>query len=433
VGQNSTQSDFNDSELVIALVGPVGTDFGQVTDLLSSQLRQYQYKVETIRISEAIIRTLADVKSHQSDYERIVNLMDAGDETRKKAGDNSILAKGVAAYIASKRPRENGESQLNPRTAYIISSLKHPAEVSRLQQIYPHGFYLFGINSSAVKRKASLKNRKGMSDDQADALMRRDEHDDREGGRNGQQTTDTFHLADFFLNLDESESSIAASIERNLKLLFGHPYTTPLFDEFAMFMAFAASLRSADLSRQVGAVVARREEILSLGANDCPKFGGGLYWPERLGDGSVVDAERGRDYMRGIDANKEQQAKIIENICKAAKQSDPGLDDDQLRKVLADSPIDDLIEFGRVVHAEMEALLSCSRRGVSTQDSELLCTTFPCHNCAKHIVAAGVKRVVYIEPYAKSKAFELHDDAKKQSCLNRLSASVPGDSLTCSP
>lgn len=32
-------------------------------------------------------------------------------------------------------------------------------------------------------------------------------------------------------------------------------------------------------------------------------------------------------------------------------------------------------------------------------------TTFPCHNCAKHIIAAGVKRVVYIEPYPKSKAF----------------------------
>jgi cytidine deaminase len=31
--------------------------------------------------------------------------------------------------------------------------------------------------------------------------------------------------------------------------------------------------------------------------------------------------------------------------------------------------------------------------------------------CAKHIVAAGVKRVVYIEPYEKSQALDLHDDA----------------------
>lgn len=38
-------------------------------------------------------------------------------------------------------------------------------------------------------------------------------------------------------------------------------------------------------------------------------------------------------------------------------------------------------------------------------------TTFPCHNCAKHIVAAGLERVVYVEPYAKSKAQKLHGDS----------------------
>ena len=35
-------------------------------------------------------------------------------------------------------------------------------------------------------------------------------------------------------------------------------------------------------------------------------------------------------------------------------------------------------------------------------------TTFPCHNCAKHIVAAGIKKVVYIEPYPKSKALAFY-------------------------
>lgn len=38
-------------------------------------------------------------------------------------------------------------------------------------------------------------------------------------------------------------------------------------------------------------------------------------------------------------------------------------------------------------------------------------TTFPCHNCAKHIVASGVSRIVYIEPYAKSRALSLHKDS----------------------
>jgi hypothetical protein len=38
-------------------------------------------------------------------------------------------------------------------------------------------------------------------------------------------------------------------------------------------------------------------------------------------------------------------------------------------------------------------------------------TTFPCHNCAKHIVAAGIERVIFVEPYPKSLATTLHDDS----------------------
>lgn len=64
----------------------------------------------------------------------------------------------------------------------------------------------------------------------------------------------------------------------------------------------------------------------------------------------------------------------------------------------------DLIEFGRAVHAEMEAVLSAARRGIPVQDATVVCTTFPCHNCARHLIAAGVRRLVYLFPYAKSRA-----------------------------
>lgn len=42
-------------------------------------------------------------------------------------------------------------------------------------------------------------------------------------------------------------------------------------------------------------------------------------------------------------------------------------------------------------------------------------TTFPCHYCARHIVAAGIYEVQYIEPYPKSKALQLHADAIETS------------------
>jgi deoxycytidylate deaminase len=83
--------------------------------------------------------------------------------------------------------------------------------------------------------------------------------------------------------------------------------------------------------------------------------------------------------------------------------------------------IKDLTEYGRVVHAEMESILACGRAGIATQDTTMYCTTFPCHNCAKHIVAAGLNRVVYVEPYPKSKALELHNDSIHWTELNTTS------------
>jgi deoxycytidylate deaminase len=78
---------------------------------------------------------------------------------------------------------------------------------------------------------------------------------------------------------------------------------------------------------------------------------------------------------------------------------------------LRSTTVSALTEFGRAVHAEAEAILSAARMGVSTRGARLYCTTFPCHVCAKHIVAAGIEQVVYIEPYPKSRALRLFDDS----------------------
>jgi cytidine deaminase len=79
--------------------------------------------------------------------------------------------------------------------------------------------------------------------------------------------------------------------------------------------------------------------------------------------------------------------------------------------VMKGSHLANSIEYFRAVHAEMAAIVDAARRGVSVKDSVLFCTTFPCHDCAKHIVAAGIQRVVYIEPYPKSLAPELYLDS----------------------
>jgi cytidine deaminase len=59
----------------------------------------------------------------------------------------------------------------------------------------------------------------------------------------------------------------------------------------------------------------------------------------------------------------------------------------------------------------MSAITDAASRGVSIKDCTLFVTTFPCHECARHIIASGIRKVVYIEPYAKSLAMELHGDS----------------------
>jgi len=398
------------SEIVIAFVAPAGVDLTTVENAVQSRLSQLGYKTVRIRVTADILPKLDKRASagFANDYDRITTMMDVGTDARGHFGDD-IIALGVAAEIAKRRP---AASAFRPKTAYLVHSLKHPSEVRRFREIYPRGFYLIGVNAPFETRQAHLLDRRGLNELEVEEITTRDKKEDL---KHGQQVNQTFHLADFFVGWAEDEDRIVNSVHRFVDILFADPHRTPTFGEYAMFMAFSASLRSGDLSRQVGAVIARDGEILATGANDCPKAGGGLYWPcYNPATKKFEDIPNGRDSVRGKDSNRREQLRIIEDVAKGCKDAGLGKEEVQIvRAVLDDSRIRDLTEYGRVVHAEMAALLSCARKGISTQDATIYCTTFPCHNCAKHIIAAGIRRVVFVEPYLKSKACPLHDEVIK--------------------
>ena len=61
-----------------------------------------------------------------------------------------------------------------------------------------------------------------------------------------------------------------------------------------------------------------------------------------------------------------------------------------------------LLEEGhcvRTVHAEMNALLQCARHGRATDGATIYVTHYPCLNCMKSILQAGIKRIVYLNDY----------------------------------
>lgn len=399
-------SEINDSELIIGIVKAVGTESSRVISPLKDKLEVFGYTVEEIRVSDILPQPKKDKTDEIDEYNRIKHFIEQGDSLREK-NDNSILAAGVTKRIQFCRSKET-----KLKKAYIVNSLKHPSEIEFLRKVYGNGFYLFGIHADEKRRRKYLEDKK-LSQEQINELIKIDEE---EGIEFGQKTRDTYHLSDFFINLGNNDDQLKNRIQRFLELIFSNPHINPTFDEFAMFMAFNSSVRSSDLSRQVGAILTRNNQIIATGANDVPKFGGGQYWTEIDGEtGEFQDKKDGRDYALGEDPNKKVQNEIISEIVDAIEKK--GLIEscrkDELQEILIKSKISDLTEFGRVVHAEMETILSCNRVGISTIDTTLYCTTFPCHNCAKHIIASGIKRVVYVEPYPKSRALDLYSDSIK--------------------
>lgn len=403
---------FEESELVFGLVGPVGTNFDRFVHPLRRELNEFDYELHEVRISSLFKNfELKEPPSLEGseEFQRLNKGMHQGNALRLASKKGEFLALAAAKAIHECRPREDrGVDPIDrvlKRTVHVIRSLKHPDEVRALRRIYGEGFYLIAVTAPQAQRRDFLINAQGCSPEEVDQLLKRDEYEEDEqffgedGENYGQRTRDTYHLADVFLPLKDKEE-----LSRFVGLVFGDPFKTPTQDEHAMFMAFASGLRSADLSRQVGAViVSEGGDLIASGANDVPRAGGGLYWPT---------CEDQRDHIWKYDSNARRRDQIIEDLLtRLAPKDNPEEWVVEGKKKLKASDIMDITEYGRAVHAEMEALMSCARSATSPLGGTLYSTTFPCHNCAKHIVAAGVRRVVYVEPYPKSQVKELFKDS----------------------
>lgn len=318
------------------------------------------------------------------------------------------------------------------RTAFIFDQLKHPKEIETLRWIYGNSFYLVAAYSSIEERTERLTNlitsslaakhlqekqtegRREICQNLAKKLIVKDF---RERDKLGQDIEEAFPIADVFINTADRQEA-AASIRRFVQIVFGNSFHTPTKDEQGMFFAQSAALRSADLARQIGSVITNKQgDVIATGCNDAAKAGGGQYWPD--------DAPDSRDIHRGFDTNDMQKRNLLSDLLMRLSEekwlhNDKSTEDIESLlnetfsanvKTLKGTQLLNLIEYFRSVHAEMSALMDAARRGNSVQDGHMYCTTFPCHECARHIVAAGVKRVTYVEPYAKSLASELYPDS----------------------
>ena len=416
-------------ELIFGLVGPIGVDLETVTDCLASALDDFDYEAKTIRITDLMREFKLGKELDAPGYiDSFKQRIEYANEVRRKTKCADALAIMAISALRAHRQEVNGSpNEACEKTAYIIRQFKRPEEVQLLRRVYGKQFIQISAYAPQSARIASIAKRHRdqsggqieLTDAQneANSLVKQDEKESHT--TLGQNVRDAFPLADLFVETSDRKSCVK-TIERFVNSLFGDNETSPSHDEYGMYLAKSASLRSSALTRQVGAAIFRQSgEVISLGCNEVPKAGGGTYWHGDKGDY--------RDFVGGHDPNDKKKKEVLIDLVdrllktkrlnhdfvgnQSAAEVASKLLEDETNDGVSESRLMDLLEFGRDIHAEMSAITDAARKGVSIERATLYCTTFPCHMCAKHIIAAGIARVVYIEPFPKSYAEELHADA----------------------
>jgi deoxycytidylate deaminase/energy-coupling factor transporter ATP-binding protein EcfA2 len=433
----SAMSELTANELIFAVVGPVGSGTSEIAEALEGLLKP-SYDV-TILKARTVIEDVAQKSGinipQNPKLVQSTALQNAGDSIRAGSKDNAAIAVGLVGLIRTKRA-EKQNAEMAPgvavepngeKRAFILDSLRHPHEVALLRRVYQEAFCLIGVFCHEDERFNRLRDGK-YRDASGDDIQKFMERDENAPETHGQKVADTFHLADYFIdNTVNRFKKVGAVIEENpewdvpdqlgrlVDILTHRRIVRPRPGEMGMFHAYGARMRSSCLSRQVGAaLIDRSGTLIATGTNEVPRAGGGVYGGALSGNGSG-DLDPASDFRcfvhNGYCSNTREQNAIIKDLFTSVDELKGITMDDDLLKRLRKTRIGQLLEFSRAVHAEMDALLSAARIGAKTGDTRLYVTTFPCHNCARHIVSAGVVEVQYIEPYLKSQAIPLHGDA----------------------
>jgi deoxycytidylate deaminase len=414
-------------ELVFGIVGPIGVDLEAVVSALSAALQEVKYQPILIHLTSHMENKRINTKIDASSYFlRYMSLIKYANEYRKLATNPAALA-GLAILHIRRNRAEFSHSQEQPALgkAYLVRQFKRPEEIELMRRAYGRKFVQVSVFGSEIDRRSVLIRKiqhfdpspKSDAECESKAIELIDVDNNQVDDTNGQRVSDVFHLGDVFVDgIDAREA--ATTIRRFIRAFFGDNRISPNKDEYGLYTAAASALRSIDLSRQVGAAIFSKDaEIISLGCNEVPKPKGGTYWSDDVGPTF-------RDIEIGSDANQDRKYEIFYDLVGRLSQegllsqnpSSPGdlkgfVDEILIKQRIKESQFMDLLEFGRMIHAEMSAISDAARLGRATREATLYSTTFPCHLCAKHIVAAGIDRVVFLEPYPKSYAKKLHEDS----------------------
>ena len=125
----------------------------------------------------------------------------------------------------------------------------------------------------------------------------------------------------------------------------------PSWDAYFMEICRVVARRSTCLRRQVGAILVSERRILATGYNGAP---------------------RGLEHCADLGGCYREQMRV---------------------------PSGERQELCRALHAEQNAVIQAAIHGVKLENVTAYCTTMPCVTCAKMLINADVRRIVYEAVY----------------------------------
>lgn len=421
-------------EVVIGLVSPMGCNKDLFLSTIKKNFEKRDYLVKTITVTDLLYKS---EKKYPDSFSIFCKM-------QLCSGLRLNYRGFIAALIINEIKHIRSNETNNDNIVYIVDQLKNEAEYEILNHVYGVNYLQVSLFSNYYERDKNIKKklssdnislenfeapnsevfndlfldkichesidiskiksklsnndyplikqyRDQILNDCSHMLIEKDNKDiDVTHKDSGQQIAALFHKSHYFINVDSPKSILVAEVEKFTDQFFGSYKEYPTQDEFGMSIAYQASFRSNfPGDRHIGAsIIAENGEVISLGSIRAPSSSSN---PTLSHQDSITEG-----YTYYYNRIEKWKAELEEADCNIKSKED-------IRSFLKDS-----IDFHPCTHAEIAAIIDAAKLGTSVKNATLYTTTFPCHLCAKDIVTAGIKKVVFLEAYPKSKSKELY-------------------------
>ncbi len=288
--------------------------------------------------------------------ERGFTYLSLSDELRRELEAQSQPATRENLILCGNRLRQQfGLAVLAERTAariladrnYVVDSIRHPAEIAALRRL-PH-FHLLHLDAPVELRYERVRARQDARTPASLEQFQALEAQEQGATPEAQNLRACAALADVTLeNAGDREEFLARADALIAQWLRAAP--RPGWDEYFMRIARVAATRSNCVKRKVAALIVKDRRIISTGYNGTPR-----------GVRNCCDGGCPRCNSLAVSGQG-----LAECLCS---------------------------------HGEENAIVQAAYHGIAIKDAVIYTTFSPCLQCAKMIVNAGLREVVYNAQY----------------------------------